>query len=230
MGQLLAKEHERPLVILTGLLDGCASGSKSAMLHKASNDQVIRETPHVGMDFEVAVLHAHGIDLTVHCFDYGGCDKVASQRRDQLKRAAAIMLVVSPHEVDPAYRAFYHRKQAVPPFSEQGLATWPVYAHQVLPHIFLLAESRKPVLVLMRTNAGAAGDKADKDADLGKVVAGLQLGPAWGDGARDTETSGSLGPGAPWRVQAYNVATGEGFQEGLEWVAMTLSRDSDQRL
>ena len=125
----------------------------------------------------------------------------------------------------------------MPPFSQYGLGTWPVYAHQILPHIFLLAECRKPVLVLVRTSAEAGGDNADADAaasppapDLGEVVAGLHLGPEWDGGTRDTETSGSLGPGAPWRVQTYNMETGEGFQEGLEWVAMTLPRDSDQRL
>ena len=100
MGQLLTKEPERPLVILTGLLDGCTGGgSKSAMLYKASNDQVTREIPHIGMDYEVAELHANGIDLTVHCFDYGGADKFPSQRRWQLDRAAAVVLVVSPYNV-----------------------------------------------------------------------------------------------------------------------------------
>ena len=209
MGQLFTREAERPLVILTGFLD---DGGKSKMLHVASNDRVSQEIPTIGMHYEVAELRANGIGLTVHCWDYGGCDKIAGLWRAQLKRAVAVLLVVDPCEIDPAYRAFYHRKKDVPPFSVQDAGGWPVYPHQILPHIFQQAGCRKPVLVLVRTNPQANAEaEVAVDAspapppgaplDLGAVAAALHLGPEWDGGTRDTDTSGSLGAGAPWRVQ-----------------------------
>ena len=229
MGQLLTTEPpERPLVILTGLLDGCDEcGSKSTMLQKASNDHVTKEMPGIGMQYEVAELHANGIDRTIHCWDYGGADKI-DQHRAQVQSAAAVMLVVSLSELDPGYRAFYHRKKEVPPFNVHSDVAWPVYAHQILPYMFQQAGCRKPVLVLVRVNPEVVGvdtgtQSPPASPNLNEVATGLHLGPEWDGGTQDSETSGSLGPEAPWRVQAVNTETNEGFQEGLEWVAMTLS-------
>eukprot|EP01043_Picozoa_sp_COSAG02_P075476 COSAG02_NODE_15584_length_1158_cov_1.239849_1_plen_230_part_10 len=220
MGQLLTREPpERPLVLLTGLLDGCDEcSSKSSILHKASNGQVTEETMGIGMQYEVAELQANGIDLTIHCWDYGGADKI-DQRRAQVERAAAVILVVSLSELDPDYRAFYHRKQDVPLFNVHGDTAWPVYAHQILPYMFQQAGCRKPVLVLVRVNPEVVGVDTGTQSpptrtNLNEVVAGLHLGPDWDGGTRDSETSGSLGPGAPWRVQTIKPETNEGFQEG----------------